>query len=219
MSSGGWSISPRDGPLRLISATADGQADSRRSAVFLDRDGVLNELIVDPLTGRGESPLAVEEVRLRPGAAAAAAELSAAGYALVCVSNQPAAAKGTVSLAGLIAVHERVLELLAREGVTLDASYLCPHHPDGVFDGLAGACACRKPAPGMLLAAASTLGLDLSSSWMVGDTNADIAAGMAAGCRTVLLLNPDSEHKRLQALSAHAAVGSLAEGIVEMGMK
>ncbi len=184
-----------------------------RAAAFLDRDGVLNELVADPLSGAAESPLRVEDVRLIPGAAAAAARLARAGFVLVCVSNQPAAAKGSVSAAQLLAVHEQVIALLAREGVTLAAWRLCLHHPHGVVPELSTQCACRKPAPGMLLDAATALGLDLSSSWMVGDTDADIAAGRAAGCRALLIRHPASVHKRLQALDADVLADSLADAV------
>jgi histidinol-phosphate phosphatase family protein len=184
-----------------------------RPAVFLDRDGVLNELVVDRLSGVPESPLRVEEVRLMAGAATAVGRLAAEGYLLACVSNQPAAAKGRVSVVRLHQVHARVLELLAREGAQLDASYLCLHHVDGIVTGLARSCDCRKPAPGMLLDAAGALGIDLSHSWMVGDTDADIAAGKAAGCRTMLIRNPGSLHKRLQELSPDVAADSLLHGI------
>ncbi len=190
-----------------------------RAAAFLDRDGVLNELVADPVSGFAESPLNVEEVRLVPGAAAAAAELARAGYMLVCVSNQPAAAKGRVSVAQLLAVHERVTELLAREGVVLDAWRLCLHHTEGVVPELAKRCACRKPAPGMLLDVAAALGLDLCNSWMVGDTDADIGAGRAAGCRTLLIRNPGSFHKRLLVLSADAVADDLAEGVQKLQLQ
>jgi D-glycero-D-manno-heptose 1,7-bisphosphate phosphatase len=184
-----------------------------RAAAFLDRDGVLNELVADPVSGAAESPLNPDEVRLIPGAAAAAARLARAGYALVCVSNQPAAAKDWVSVAQLQAVHERVTQLLARDGVTLTASRLCLHHPHGVVAGLAGSCSCRKPAPGMLLDVAGALGLDLARSWMVGDSDTDIAAGRAAGCMTLLIRNPGSVHKRLQVVSPDAVADSLADGV------
>jgi D-glycero-D-manno-heptose 1,7-bisphosphate phosphatase len=180
-------------------------------AVFLDRDGVLNELVADPASGAPESPLTLAQVRLVPGAAAAAAGLARAGYLLVCVSNQPAAAKGRVSVAQLLAVHDRVSALLAQEGVVLSASRLCLHHERGVVPELSGPCDCRKPAPGMLLDAAASLEVDLSASWMVGDTDADIQAGRAAGCRTLLIRNPASVHKRLQAIGADAVADSLAE--------
>lgn len=186
---------------------------SLRRAVFLDRDGVLNALVPDPLSGRWESPLRPEDVRLLPGAAAAARELADAGFALVGVSNQPAAAKGTVTLEQLLATHERVLELLLAEGVRFDGFYLCTHHPDAVVADLRGPCDCRKPAPGMLLQAAAELELDLAASWMVGDTDTDVGAGRAAGCRTVLVENPRSDHKRGGDVTADVAVADLATAV------
>lgn len=187
-------------------------ASHGRAAVFLDRDGVLNELVPDPLSGAGESPLAIEDVRLIPGAAAAARALARRGLALVCVSNQPAAAKGRVSVARLLAVHGRVLELLRAQGVRLAASRVCLHHEQAVVPELAGPCACRKPAPGMLLDAARAHEIDLAASWMVGDTDADIRAGRAAGCATLLIGNPASVHKRLQGIEADLTADSLARG-------
>jgi len=189
---------------------------SGRKAAFLDRDGVLNELVPDPVSGMPESPLRVEEVRLLPGAAEAANALAEAGYALVCVSNQPAAAKRKVSVEQLWAVHQRIVELLAHEGVRLDASSLCLHHPEGVVPGLSGACDCRKPAPGMLLKAADELGLDLGRSWMIGDTDADIRAGQAAGCRTVLIECAQSAHKRVGGMSSDLLASDLADGVAQL---
>jgi D-glycero-D-manno-heptose 1,7-bisphosphate phosphatase len=193
--SAGRSGSPPRGPLAL--SHADRSLPPRgAAAAFLDRDGTLNEAVADPDTGLPESPLKVEDVRLLAGAVASARELAGAGYTLVCVSNQPAAAKGKVTLEQLVAVHERVIGLLAAEGVQLALSLLCLHHPDGVVPELSGPCACRKPAPQMLLQAAAELALDLGSSWMLGDTDTDVAAGRAAGCRTVLIEYPGSAHKR-----------------------
>jgi D-glycero-D-manno-heptose 1,7-bisphosphate phosphatase len=183
-----------------------------RAGVFLDRDGVLNELVADPLTGAMESPLSVDQVRLVPGAAAAALRLARLGFALVCVTNQPAAAKGRVPVAQLLAVHDRVVALLRERGVTLAASRVCMHHEHGVVPVLTGACECRKPAPGMLLDAAGALALELGVSWMVGDTDADIAAGRAAGCRTLLIRHPGSVHKRFHALTPDLAADSLIAG-------
>ncbi len=184
-----------------------------RAAVFLDRDGVLNELALDAASGKPESPLRVEDVHLHPGAAAAAARLARAGFALACVSNQPAAAKGLVSVEDLLAIHQRVIELLAREGVELAAMRLCLHHPQGVVPGLARSCSCRKPAPGMLLDVAGVLGVDLRASWMVGDTDADVLAGRAAGCRTVLIEHTGSKHKRLSGIQPDFRTADLARGV------
>ncbi len=181
-------------------------------AIFLDRDGVLNELIYDAHSGAPESPLRVRDVRLVVRAAAAARTLAAAGFALVCVSNQPAAAKGLVSLEQLLAVHQRAVELLAREGVRLADSRLCLHHPAGVVPGLSGVCSCRKPAPGMLLDAAVKLDIDLSRSWMVGDTDADLGAGRAAGCRTLLIEHVGSAHKRSNGSKSDLSASDLAQG-------
>lgn len=181
--------------------------------VFLDRDGVLNELVPDPVTGVAESPLRVRDVALIHGAAAAARRLAEAGFLLACVSNQPAAAKGAVSVERLRAVHARVVELLAGEGVGLAASRLCLHHPDGVVDGLARACRCRKPAAGMLIDVAAELAADPGASWMVGDSDSDVAAGRAAGCRTLLVENPVSAHRRGGGPGACLRAASLGEGV------
>lgn len=186
---------------------------SGRPAVFLDRDGVLNDLVTDPLSGQPESPLDVRDVRLIPGAAAAARALARAGLILICVSNQPAAAKGRVEVGQLLAVHHHVTGLLAREGVQLAASRLCLHHPHGVVPSLSGPCACRKPAPGMLLEAAATMGVDPGASWMVGDTDADVTAGRAAGCRTLLIEHQGSVHKRLRGCSPDLSAPDLARGV------
>jgi D-glycero-D-manno-heptose 1,7-bisphosphate phosphatase len=187
--------------------------------VFLDRDGVLNELVVDSVSGLPESPLRAEDVRLIPGAAAAAAHFASAGFTVMCVSNQPAAAKGKVSVEQLLAVHRRVSELLSREGVVLHASRLCIHHPDGVVPELSFTCDCRKPAPGMLLELAAEHDVRLDVSWMVGDTDSDVAAGRAAGCRTLLIRYPGSAHKRLQAISPDLTADSLADAVVKLELQ
>lgn len=165
-------------------------------AAFLDRDGVLNELVPDRATGMPESPLDPEEVVLLPGVGTALRRLRDAGYVIVGVSNQPAAAKGVVELEMLESVQARVIELLDRDRAAPDSFRVCFHHPDGLVADLTRTCECRKPAPGMLREAAEELGIDLSRSWMLGDTDSDVSAGAAAGCQTVLIENPDSTHKR-----------------------
>lgn len=166
-------------------------------AIFLDRDGTLNELVPDPITGKPESPLRVADVMLIPGAAEATKRLVEAGWRLVGVSNQPAAAKGTATLEELDRVQARVLELTAESGVEFEDFLTCRHHPQGIVSDLSRECECRKPKPGLLLLAASKHAIDLDASWMIGDTDADVSAGTAAGCRTCLLENPHSRHKRL----------------------
>lgn len=143
-----------------------------RRAVFLDRDGTL-------MLDRGYlgDPAGVELV---PGAAFALRLLRDRGALLVLVSNQSGIARGLIARAQHERVHARFSEVLAGEGVALDAFYYCEHGPD---DG----CACRKPRPGMLRAAARDHGIDLASSWMVGDKPSDVEAGRAAGCKSALL--------------------------------
>lgn len=187
---------------------------SERRAVFIDRDGVINELTPDPSSGRLESPLRVEDVILVDGAAAALGRLAAGDLLLVGVSNQPAVAKGTISQAQLAAVHSRVIDLLAAEGVRFDEFRLCLHHPEAIVSELKAHCRCRKPAPGMLIDAATELGIELSDSWMIGDTDSDVQAGLAAGCRTVLIEHPGSAHKRDGAAQPDATVADLSAAAV-----
>jgi len=185
-------------------------AEAARSAVFLDRDGVLNELVAGQGSARPESPLRREDVRLLPGVVEPLRRLRDAGYLLIGVTNQPAAAKGTASVDDIFAVHSRVVALFAEQGVTFDDWRLCLHHPDGTVAALARACECRKPAPGMLFDAAEDLHVDLATSWMIGDTDADVEAGRAAGCRTVLVEQSASSHKRGATTSADVRVPDLA---------
>ncbi len=210
--SAGWSATPEDGALVFVTADSRELPEGCPTA-FLDRDGTLNETVADPESGLPESPLRPEEVQLLPGVVDALHRLSGCGYALVCVSNQPAAAKGKVSVEELQSIHERLVGLLADAGVRLDASLLCPHHPDGQAGPLRRACSCRKPAPGMLLNAAAAWSLELASSWMIGDTDADVAAGSAAGCRTALIEYPRSAHKRLGAASPDVLRADLAGAV------
>ena len=149
----------------------------RRRAVFLDRDGTLN---VD--RGYVGKP---EDVELVPHAAEGARMLADAGYVLVVVSNQSGIARGRFTEDAAAAVDDRVAQLLARQGDSIAASYRCPHLPDAPLPKYAVACDCRKPSPGLILRAAADLSLDLKTSWAIGDRPRDIAAGAAAGCRTI----------------------------------
>lgn len=182
-----------------------------RAAVFVDRDGVINDPVLDAHDGRPESPLRAADVVLCAGAAEGLRNLHAAGFVLVGVSNQPAAAKGKATLADLATVHERVVALLAAHGVTLDDWRYCHHHPDATDPELRGPCDCRKPAPGMLLDAASALDIAVERSWMVGDSDADVLAGTAAGCRTVLVTHEQSSHRRGGDVTPDLIAGDLRE--------
>jgi D-glycero-D-manno-heptose 1,7-bisphosphate phosphatase len=183
------------------------------AAAFLDRDGVLTRLVPDPFSGQPESPLTPDEVTLLPGAATAVRRLRDSGYVVVGISNQPAAAKGVVEMTQLEQVQVRVLELLTLEDAAPDGFRVCYHHPEGLVPELTLGCDCRKPAPGMLLEAAEELQIDLGASWMIGDTDSDIIAGEAAGCRTVLIENPGSAHKRTGGTRPYASVSDLSAAV------
>jgi len=150
-----------------------------RQAVFLDRDGTINEE-VDYLSDP-------EQLVLLPGAAAAIRRWNEAGYLVVVVTNQSGIARGLLDEARLREIHDRLREMLRVEGAELDAFYHCPHHPDLGEPPLRARCDCRKPAPGMLLRAAEELGIDLARSWIVGDSLRDLEAGAAAGVRGILV--------------------------------
>jgi D-glycero-D-manno-heptose 1,7-bisphosphate phosphatase len=146
-----------------------------RRAVFLDRDGVINRK-----AAAGKYVTRWEEMQILPGVATAIGRLNRAAFLVIVVSNQRCVAKGLITPAELDALHERLREKLAREGASIDAIYYCPHERYPL-------CGCRKPAPGMLFGAARAHGVDLSRSWMIGDSEADVAAGRNAGSKTALL--------------------------------
>lgn len=156
------------------------------AAVFFDRDGTLIE---DP--GYLSHP---DQVKLLDGAAEVAKELNLLGYKTVVVTNQSAVARGIVSEEMLGRIHERLKELLALKGASLDGIYYCPYHPEGVIPKYRRDSDWRKPEPGMLLAAADEMDLDLTRSWMIGDSSGDVEAGQRAGCRTILIRSGSTEH-------------------------
>lgn len=147
-----------------------------RSAVFLDRDGVLNDPVVR--NGKPYPPAAVSDVRVSTGALEGCERLKAEGFVLAVVTNQPDVARGTTPYATVDGINAYLQSRLP-----LDSVWVCPHDdPDR--------CSCRKPAPGLLYMAAAHHHIDLQASFLVGDRGRDIEAGQAAGCRTVLISNP-----------------------------
>jgi D-glycero-D-manno-heptose 1,7-bisphosphate phosphatase len=150
-----------------------------KSAVFLDRDGV----VIEDGHYLGDS----SRIRLVPGSAEAIAALNQAGWLVVIVTNQSGVARGVFTIESVDEVHMQLSELLRGFGAKVDAYRFCPHHPEALNPEYRLACDCRKPRPGMLLSAARELGVELESSWMIGDRTTDLEAGVAAGCRTVLV--------------------------------
>ena len=144
-------------------------------AAFLDRDGVINRKAPEP-----GYVTRWEDVHFLPDVAQAISVLKGLGFLVVIVSNQRCVAKGLITEPELASLHRKMSAYLEDRGATIDAIYYCPHesHPP---------CKCRKPQPGMLLEAAREHDIDLSSSWMIGDSESDVEAGKSAGCRTVYL--------------------------------
>jgi len=152
-------------------------------AVFLDRDGTINQYV-------GFLKRA-EELALIDGAAEAIRRINQSGYLAIVVTNQPVIARGDINWEQLDEIHRKLETLLGREGAYLDDIFVCPHHPDKGYPREVTAykvdCECRKPKPGLLLRAAEKYNVDLSESWMIGDSLQDMEAGLAAGCKTVLV--------------------------------
>ena len=172
---------------------------NKQKAIFLDRDGTLNRYV-----GFLRD---IDELELLPGVSEAVRAIDRSGYLAVVATNQPVIARGEVTVPQLEAIHNRLETLLGAEGAYLDGIYYCPHHPHKGYEGevpeLKIDCECRKPKPGLLLRAAEELNIDLARSWMVGDGEADILAGKAAGCRTALIGEGD--------FGQDVTVGSLLE--------
>lgn len=162
---------------------------NKQKAIFLDRDGTINKYVGFL---RKE-----EEFELLPGVSEAVKRINQSGYLAIVVTNQPVIARGEVTFEGLQTIHNKMETLLGKEGAYLDGIYFCPHHPHKGYEGevpeLKIECDCRKPKPGMLIKAAEDFNIDLGESFMVGDGENDIKAGIAAGCKTVLL-NTECEY-------------------------
>ncbi len=158
-----------------------GKVTSVRPAVFFDRDGILNYAVVKD--GKPYPPADADAMVLVDSAGTVLASLKARGYLLVCVTNQPDVARGIRSRENVLAMNQKV-----RDNLPLDDLLTC-------FHDNANACDCRKPKPGMLLNAARKWNIDLGQSWMVGDRASDVAAGRAAGCRTIFVNRHYSEKK------------------------
>lgn len=158
---------------------------NKQRAIFLDRDGTINKYV-----GFLRD---TEEFELLPGVADAIRKINSSVYLAVVVTNQPVIARGEVTYGQLESIHNKMETLLGNEGAYLDAIYFCPHHPHKGYEGevpeLKFDCDCRKPKPGLLLKAAEDLNIDLSQSWMIGDSESDIIAGLTAGCKTALIGN------------------------------
>ena len=163
---------------------------NKQRAVFLDRDGTINKYV-----GFLRN---IDDFELLPGVPEAIKLLNELGYLCIVITNQPVIARGEVTVSKLNEIHNKMETLLGLEGGYIDGLYYCPHHPHSGYEGeipeLKFDCNCRKPKPGMLLKASEDFNIDLSRSWMVGDGENDIKAGLAAGCKTALISDKNGSY-------------------------
>ncbi len=159
----------------------------KQKAVFVDRDGTINKNV-----GFLRD---INDFELIDGVADAIKSINRSGYLAIVITNQPVIARGEVSFSELQEIHNKMETLLGSYGAYLDGIYFCPHHPHKGYEGeiaeLKKDCECRKPKPGLILEAAKDFNIDLAESWMIGDSDNDVKAGMAAGCHTAYIGSED----------------------------
>lgn len=169
---------------------------NKQKAIFLDRDGTINKYV-----GFLRN---IDDFELIDGVAEAIKKINQSSYLAIVVTNQPVIARGEVSWEELNDIHKKMETLLGKDGAYIDGIYICPHHPDKGFDGerleYKFYCDCRKPKPGLLLQAARDFNIDLSESYMIGDSERDVEAGKAAGCKESVKIETNSSQALLNAV-------------------
>lgn len=157
---------------------------NKQKAIFLDRDGTINKYV-----GFLRN---IDDFELIEGVSEAIKLINQSGYLAIVVTNQPVIARGEVTWDELHEIHKKMETLLGKDGAYIDGIYICPHHPDKGFEGERPEykidCDCRKPKPGLLLRAAKDYNIDLSQSFIIGDSENDMTAGECAGCRGGILV-------------------------------
>jgi D-glycero-D-manno-heptose 1,7-bisphosphate phosphatase len=168
-------------------------------AIFLDRDGVLNRKAPE-----GSYVASLSDVQLLPGSLEAIADLCRNRWKVFVATNQRGIARGLLSVASVEQIHKHILDQVRNSGGQITQLYVCAHD-------YTDQCDCRKPKPGMLLRAAREHSLDLTRSWMVGDSVSDIQAGRSAGCKTAYLGEGSCEIVDIEAPSLQAFVEQLQQ--------
>jgi D-glycero-D-manno-heptose 1,7-bisphosphate phosphatase len=169
-------------------------------AIFLDRDGVINEIVFHEDVEVLDSPFNIEQVEILNGVPEAISTFNRLGFKVLVVTNQPSAAKGKIDLARIEEINQHITKSLFTSGAQIDRVYCCPHHPVGTPKGdpdLITKCACRKPSPGMLRSGIEDFQVDVNGSYMVGDSISDIQAGQAIGLTSVLVGGLKCDARRL----------------------
>lgn len=163
---------------------------NKQKAIFLDRDGTINKYV-----GFLRN---IDDFELIEGVAEAIKLINQSGYLAIVVTNQPVIARGEVTWDELNEIHKKMATLLGKEGAYVDGIYICPHHPDKGFEGERPEykidCDCRKPKPGLLLQAAKDFNIDLSESYMIGDSRRDVEAGENAGVKKSIRVAENCEY-------------------------
>lgn len=169
---------------------------NKQKAIFLDRDGTINKMV-----GFVTKP---EQFELIEGAAEAIKTINKSGYLAIVVTNQPVIARGDCTFEELQIIHDKMETELGKVGAFVDAIYVCPHHTDKGFEGerleYKCNCDCRKPKPGLLLQAAKDFNIDLSESYMIGDSHRDVEAGENAGVMKSVKVEENKENGLLETL-------------------
>lgn len=164
---------------------------NKQKAIFLDRDGTINKYV-----GFLNN---IDDFELIEGAAEAIKLINQSQFLAIVVTNQPVIARGEVSWEELNEIHKKMATLLGKEGAYIDGLYICPHHPDKGFSGERPEykidCDCRKPKPGLLLQASEDFNIDLSESFMIGDSDRDVECGKAVGVKRSILLQTNKSHE------------------------
>jgi len=164
----------------------------KKPAIFLDRDGTLNEIVINENTGQTDSPKHIEELKILPGVEDALKILQSKGYYLIITTNQPSAAKGKAPLEDLYNINNHLQEKLAKKNIFIDDILMCPHYPNDHMQfptdsELVMNCECRKPKSGLIKKGIDKFNVNTTLSFMVGDSYVDIIAGKTAGLKTVFL--------------------------------
>ena len=169
---------------------------NKQKAIFLDRDGTINKMV-----GFVTKP---EQFELIEGAAEAIKTINKSGYLAIVVTNQPVIARGDCTFEELQTIHDKMETELGKVGAFVDAIYVCPHHTDKGFEGECPEykcnCDCRKPKPGLLLKAAKDFNIDLSESYMIGDSHRDVEAGANAGVKKSIKVEENKKNGLLETI-------------------
>lgn len=170
---------------------------NKQKVIFLDRDGTINKYV-----GFLRN---IDDFELIEGVAEAIKLINQSGYLAIVVTNQPVIARGEATWEELNEIHKKMATLLGKEGAYVDGIYICPHHPDKGFEGERQEykidCDCRKPKPGLLLQAAKDFNIDLSESYMIGDSHRDVEAGENAGVKKSILIKENNENGLLSIIN------------------